>query len=91
MNHQILLIFALVVLVICVYLVASRILASSNTLEIGNRYNRGYAFAASALFKNESTPDKLLDLAIPPFHRNEFDEGVKQAVRDFIHYEAGHE
>jgi predicted metallopeptidase len=86
MNHQILIDFAVVVAGTCLYIVVTRLFSMNSTTSKVNLYNRGYVHAASTLLRNESTPDSLLELAHNPFHQNEFDEGIKQAVHDFIHY-----
>ena len=87
MNHQILIDFAVVVAGTCLYVVVYNLLTSKSKTSKVNLYNRGYNHAASSLLRGESTPNSLLEVAYNPFHQNEFDEGIKQAVRDFIHYE----
>jgi hypothetical protein len=47
------------------------------------RYHRGYAHACVELVSGKSTPNQLLERSNSAFDRNEFDEGIKDAVRAF--------
>ena len=87
MNHQILIDFAVVIAATCLFIVVRSLLTSKDTTSKVNLYNRGYTHAASSLLRQECTVDNLLELAHNPFHQNDFDAGIKQAVRDFIHHE----
>jgi hypothetical protein len=83
MNHQILMDLASAAAGACLDVVIRRVLAARSPTGKRNLYNRGYVHASSSLLTGEATPDSLLDLANNPFHQNEFDEGIKQAVWDF--------
>ena len=47
-----------------------------------DRYLRGYNYGASTLLKKEETCDSLLYKTHNP-DSNEFDDGVRQAIRDY--------
>jgi hypothetical protein len=47
-------------------------------------FDSGYTYALESLAKNKLTPNELLEQAHNPFHTDEFDQGIKQAVRDYL-------